>query len=712
MAKDSTPLLESRKRGRGKLFKTEAAPQVTTAQDTPPVAPPPEILLPANPTADAAAILAAELRRPIACPALDAVFATGGAVAGLLGERYRPREGQIRMAALVRESLRTGRHAIIEAGTGIGKSFAYLIPILWSGVPGVVSTSNKALMNQLWDKDIPQLRRIAPRPFKAALLKGRSNYLCALRLENFRRQRWLPGMDQELALVERALQSEFGGDCERMSLPADLVARLTVNNRDCAGHKCHHFTRCFYERAKREAAAADLVVTNHALLCYNALLAENQILPVRPILVVDEAHQLTNYAINALTLLLEHDLFWGFINHKLTREIVAEDGLLEAARESYDAFFRAVAGQRPVNDETETANRWVLQGEIQEGLALWQALKRIQDELGRHAKNQDNTELDTLRNQSAELTATLEALARPEPEDHIRFCDFDMALPGQDPRAYQAQRRPLEAAEALARALFAPWPRIICASATLGVDRNLDWFRRQVGATNTETDVLTATLESPFDYARQMVVYTPWGLEPAYDDEEALYAARLAGEVQRLVETSRGRALVLCTSRRRMAQLYTQLAPALEAHYPCFCQGELPQPEIVARFKAAGNAVIFATRSFWEGIDIPGDALALVILDKIPFQPFQDPVVRRHEQLIRQRGGNPFQELQVGTAILALRQGAGRLIRTETDRGVIALLDSRVLTKRYGSQIIRSLPGGCHTNDFAAVAAFFEQLAN
>ncbi len=712
MAKDSTPLLESRKRGRSKLFKTEAAPQVATAQDTPPVAPPPEaaseILPPANPTAEAAALLTAEMRKPVACPALDAVFAAGGAVASLLGERYRPRAGQIKMAALVRASLQTGRHAIIEAGTGIGKSFAYLIPILWSGAPGIVSTSNKALMNQLWDKDIPQLRRIAPRPFKAALLKGRSNYLCVLRLETFRRQRWLPGMDQELELVERALQAEPTGDCERMALPADLVARLTVNNRDCAGHKCERFTHCFYERAKREAAAADLVVTNHALLCYNALLSENQILAVRPILVVDEAHQLMNYAINTLTLLLEHDLFWGFVNHKLTREIAAEDGLLEAARESYDTFFRAVAGQRPADAEAETANRWALQGEIQEGLALWQALKRIQDELGRRAKTQDNAELDTLRNQSAELTATLEALARPEPEDHIRFCDFDAGLPLQDPRAYQAQRRPLEAAEALARKLFEPWPRVICASATLGIDRNLDWFRRQVGVADAP-ELLTATLASPFDYAQQMVLYTPWGLEPAYDDEEEMYAARLAGEVQRLVETSRGRALVLCTSRRRMAQLYTQLAPALEAHYPCFCQGELPQPEIVARFKAAGNAVIFATRSFWEGIDIPGDALALVILDKIPFQPVQDPVVQRHEQLIRQRGGNPFQELQVGTAILTLRQGAGRLIRAETDRGVIALLDSRVLTKRYGQQIIRSLPGGCHTTEFAAVAVFFGQ---
>lgn len=700
---DSSPLLESRRRGRGRLFKTDAAPAPPAV--TPPAYPPPPDAPPLTP---ADVPLAAELLKPIVCPPLDAVFATGGAVTGLLGARYRPRAGQVQMAALVRDALQTGQHAIIEAGTGIGKSFAYLIPILWAGAPGIVSTSNKALMNQLWDKDIPQLRRIAPRPFTAALLKGRSNYLCAVRLETFRQQRWLPGFEQESALVEAALEAEPTGDCERMALPAALVARLTVHNRDCPGQKCERFARCFYERAKRAAAAADLVVTNHALLCYNVLLTENQLLPVRPVLVVDEAHQLASYAINALTLRLEHDLFWGLVNHPLAREATAGDGLLEAARESYEAFFRVVARQRPPDAEAEPATRWALQGEIQEGLALWQTLKQLHDVLQQRVKTQDEAEVESLCSQSAELTVTMEALARPEPEDHIRFCDFDAGMAAQDPRAYQAQRRPLEVAEALARALFTPWPRVICTSATLGVNHALDWFRRQVGATDAALNVLTATLDSPFDYARQMLVYTPLGLAPAYGEDEAAYAGKLADEVLRLVETSRGRALVLCTSRRRMAHLYAQLAPLLSARYPCYCQGDLPQPEIVARFKAAGNAVIFATRSFWEGIDIPGDALALVILDKIPFQPFQDPVVQRHDRLIRQRGGNPFQELQLGTAILALRQGAGRLIRAETDQGVIALLDSRVLTKRYGAQIIRSLPEGCLTTDFAAVTAFFK----
>ncbi|MBN2004427.1 MAG: ATP-dependent DNA helicase, partial [Anaerolineae bacterium] len=657
---EPAPFSNSRKRGRGRLFKT--APDMPPVAAPAPPEPPPDMATPSSPTAVVlppmseglvTAEAAAELRRPIVCPPLDTVFAPGGPVASLLGARYRPREGQVQMAALIREALQAGRHALLEAGTGIGKSFAYLIPILWAGAPAIVSTSNKALMNQLWDKDIPQLRKIAPRPFKAALLKGRSNYVCALRLDNFRKQRWLPGFDQDLELLEAALQAEPSGDCGRMALPFPLMARLTVSSRDCEGQKCKRFNHCFYERAKREAVGADLVVTNHALLCYNVLLTENQLLPVRPVLVIDEAHQLVSYAINALTLRLEHDLFWNVINHRLTREAVEETEVLGLAREAYEDFFGAVARQRPRSEDDEEASKWALRGEIQEGLALWDTLKQVQGALQRRTKTNDDGELDVLLNQSAELGATMEALARPEPEDHIRFCELEATMQGYDPRAYHAQRRPLEVAEALSRSLFKLWPRVICTSATLGVNHNLDWFRRQVGALHLDTDVSTATLASPFDYARHMLVYTPLGLKPVYGEGETVYAAKLADEVRRLVETSQGRALVLCTSRKRMTDLYERLSPLLSARYPCYCQGELPQPEIIARFEATGNAVIFATRSFWEGIDIPGEALALVILDKIPFLPFQDPVVQRHDWLINKRGGNPFQELQLGSAILA-----------------------------------------------------------
>jgi ATP-dependent DNA helicase DinG len=211
-----------------------------------------------------------------------------------------------------------------------------------------------------------------------------------------------------------------------------------------------------------------------------------------------------------------------------------------------------------------------------------------------------------------------------------------------------------------------------------------------------------------------MLIYTPRSLTPVYNPREQAftqhYVDDLTGEVRRLLDASRGRALMLCTSRRRMQQLYDALAPELEDRYPCYVQGAMAQPALVRRFKRDGNAILFATRGFWEGLDIPGEALALVILDKIPFVPFNDPVIRKREAQIKARGGNPFFEIQLGSAILNLRQGSGRLIRSETDRGVIALLDGRLLQKRYGRQILRSLPPGTHTTDFEDVADFLRTM--
>jgi len=651
-------------------------------------------------------------RRPIICPPLDDIFALGGPLAASLGPRYRPRLGQVKMANLIRDALQGRKHAVIEAGTGIGKSFAYLIPILWSGTPAIVSTSNKGLMNQLWEKDIPRLQQIAPSPVKATLLKGRGNYLCNLRLDKLRQQIGRPERRLELALIHQGLERIPDGDMERMGLPPSLTAQLTVSNRECKGRRCPRFESCFYEKAKREALKADLVVTNHAMLCYNALLAENHILPVRPVLIIDEAHQLTRYAIDALTMALERELFWSFINGPTVRPAVDDPNLLLDVRTAYDSFFRTAERQRPrVARSGRRPTRWELTGEIQSGLALGDALAELQRVLS-HASNLDEADQESALLQVEELATTVHALATPEPETHIRLCEVERESTNGSQESYHALYRPLGVESPLRRLLFEAWPRVICTSASLGVGQDLGWFKRQVGLFETEADrpVIAETLRSPFDYANQMMLYTPRTLTPVYNEKQQAFATdyvdRLTEEVQRLLEASQGRALVLCTSRARMRQLHDTLASGLRPRYPCYLQGEYAQPELVARFKEDGNAILFATRGYWEGLDIPGDALALVILDKIPFVPYDDPVIRRQEAQIRARGGNTFYEVQLAPAILNLRQGAGRLIRSETDRGVIALLDARLLSKSYGRQIIRSLPEGCHTTDFGEVAAF------
>ena len=639
---------------------------------------------------------------PIVCPDMTPVFAPRGPVARLLGDRYRPRPGQVQMAGLVREALQGRQHAIIEAGTGIGKSFAYLIPVLWSGAKAIVSTSNKALMSQLWHKDLPALAEIAPRPFTAALLKGRSNNLCVERLEEFLANRQLPGFDRDSQRVEQGLESTPTGDCEEMRLPLHLTQRLTVDHRTCEGFKCPSYGDCFYEQAKAASQEADIIVTNHALLCFSMLQQENKTLPIRPVLIVDEAHELEGYAIAALTQMLEYETLATVVNHPFTRDAADPEARQQAVEHNH-AFFEAVEAQRP----SRTSAAWAIRDEIQEGLATWAALERICSKLATHkVAAAEQGALETLLRFATETQATVSALAKPEPPTGLRYCTVDDAEGAKGKEAFRVQYRPLEVFETLRRALFDAWPRVICTSATLSVDKDLGWFGRRVGAP-LDGRTIAASIGSPFDYQRQVLLYTPPGLIPAYEgQDEAQYLEKLAAEVERLIGASRGRAFVLCTSRRRMNQLFDWLAPALP--FPCLCQGKgLSRREMVEEFETAGNAVLFGTRSFWEGVDIPGEALSLVILDKIPFLPVDDPVLQRQEALIKARNGDPFAELQLGHAILTLRQGAGRLVRTETDRGVIAVLDSRINTKAYGAKIVRSLPNGRQVIRFEDVARFF-----
>ncbi len=657
----------------------------------------PEPLLDTSPASE----LESDLDKPIECPDLAAVFALDGPVAALLGPRYRPRDGQIHMAGLVRRALVEKRHAVLEAGTGVGKSFAYLAPVVWSGARAVVSTSNKALMSQLWHKDLPDLRRIAPRPFTYALLKGRTNYLCNLRLDEFLKQGYLPGMDSDIRRLKNGLSEVPSGDCEEMNLPRNLQQRLTVSHRECGGQKCSKFGECFYELAKVEAARADIVVTNHALLCFNTLRNENKILPVRPVLIVDEAHELQRYAINALTQMLEYETLGSYVNHPLTRK-AAPEGFRHEAQERNGVFFDAVLDQRPA----KSSDKWALHDEIQEGLALWAALQRIQLKLkSQPAAKDDQGTQDALLRFGEDLLATVDLLARPEQPTYIRYCELAANGRKEHTAALKVQHEPLEVADDLARVLFKAWPRVISTSATLSVEDDLTWYERRVGLASID-NTLRATIGSPFDYQKQALLYTPQGLAPVYDHTEGEYVDRLASEVRRLVMASRGRAFVLCTSTKRMNQLFDLLSPMLE--YSCYCQGKgSGNQELLDLFKASGEAVLFATRSFFVGVDVPGDALSLVIVDKIPFIPFTDPVFKRQQMLVEERGGDPFDELQLANAILTLRQGAGRLVRSEIDRGVIAILDSRINTQKYGPRIVASLPRARRSYRFDAVEQFF-----
>lgn len=637
------------------------------------------------------------------------LFAPWGPVAELLGEGYRPRRGQALMARLVKRALDQGGHALVEAGTGSGKSFAYLIPLIWAGRKAFISTANKTLQTQLWEKDLPALHRIAPRPFTAALLKGRSNYVCRLKLSELSRQPQLLVPDEHTsvaALLER-LENVPTGDTETLRLHGDLKDKLVTGRHDCAGYQCPFFHDCYYERAKAEAEGADLVVLNHALLAYNLAL-EQPFLSPRDIIVVDEAHELERYVVGALRLSLEYTTVPGLINHPVLTHNV-DDRLRAQAVQSNHELFRLL-GQL---GESAQERRWTMDGELQPAMALVGHLKLIHRQLQRtyppvkgDDENEENARHQATLEWAAQLVNEITQLAQVAPDDQVRYCETWTGDVRPDNLALQ--REPLDVADFLREKLFQATKTVICTSATLTVNRRFDYFRHQVGAPDpADGRLLEKRIESPFDFQSQALLYTPLGLTPQYGDGETAYVEQLADEIERLVQASQGRAFVLCTSTRRMRHLYDALWPRLP--YNCMRQGLASRAELLDEFKNHPDAsVLFATRSFWEGVDIPGDTLSLVIIDKLPFAPYRDPVYRQREQRVREAGGNPFMEVSLPEATLTLKQGVGRLIRTETDRGVMAILDSRINTARYGSQMVTSLPPARRTTRFEDVVAFFQ----
>lgn len=632
------------------------------------------------------------------------VFAPGGPVAHLLGNRYRPRRGQARMARLVKRALAEEQHVLVEAGTGSGKSFAYLIPLIWAGSRAFISTANKTLQNQLWEKDLPALQRIAPQPFAVALLKGRGNYVCRLKLREQSQQLTLPEHGLSLHDLLDRLEQVPSGDVGELRLFGAQRETLTADRHDCLSHRCPLRKECYYELARLWAEEADLVVVNHALLAANLVL-DSPILQPRDVVVIDEAHEFERYIVGALRLSLEYELVPALANDAVVSRN-ADEGIRGKAVRANHRFFTDLSQ----NADQNWGRRWAAPLELPLAQTLAQHVNTIHKQLlkryppvpGAGEHNEENARHQRVLEWAGQLVNEIQVLGQPVPEDAIRYCERIWG------RTVQARvglyQEPVEVAEFLQKALWEATKTVVCTTATLAVNQRFDYFRRQTGAPQEGT--YQRIIASPFDFAGQALLYTPHGLYPQYDAGEEAYVEKLAAEVERLVQASRGRAFVLCTSMRRADQLFELLASRLP--YSCYRQGTAPRNELLDLFRNdASGAVLFATKSFWEGVDVPGEALSLVIIDKLPFAPHHDPVVQYRGQRIRDAGGNPFVQYTLPEATLALKQGVGRLIRTETDRGVMAILDSRINTKRYGPQMIASLPRARRTLQFEDVQAFF-----
>ncbi|HTT04025.1 MAG TPA: ATP-dependent DNA helicase [Steroidobacteraceae bacterium] len=640
---------------------------------------------------------------------IEAVFGPEGPLAQAL-PGYRPRPVQERMAAHVQAALQSRATLLVEAGTGTGKTYAYLIPALLSGLRVLISTGTRTLQDQLFHRDLPLLAAAIGRPARVALLKGRSNYLCLARLADVGRQAELVPVSADsrqmppTSLLEWA-QASRDGDLAQMPELGDehpWRARLTSTRESCAGNRCDEYARCHVFAARRAALDADIVVVNHHLLLADMALKEDgfgDLLPSADAVIFDEAHQLPDLAseffgVSVSTRALE--LLLTDLKQALRLGSAHSPALVRLARELPTELQLALQAARAVLGAGRDSERHVAWEELPPQAetslqALQAALDALQGALG-ELQGADPA-IESLVPRTAAHAGALRQILEPE----IAGARSASA----DARGVALRLLPYDIAERFCsyrRQTPAAW---IFTSATLAVGGNFSHFAGRLGL----SDCQTLCLASPFDYARQGLLYLPRGLpEPAQPGYiEALMQACLP-----LIEAAGGGAFLLFTSHRALRQAAAWLAGTLAQRLPLLVQGDAPRELLLRRFRASANAVLLGSASFWEGVDVQGEALRLVIIDKLPFASPEDPVVRARVQYLQEQGENPFRDYQLPEAVLALKQGVGRLIRSESDCGVVMIGDPRLLSRAYGRLFLASLPPMPITHDLACAC---ERLA-
>ncbi|MDE2400357.1 MAG: ATP-dependent DNA helicase [Burkholderiales bacterium] len=691
---------------------------------------------------------------------LPTLFSASGPLARAF-EGYHVRHEQIEMAQAVAQAIQDASTVVLEAGTGVGKTAAYLVPALLEGGKVIVSTGTKALQDQLFHRDLPAVRDALAVPVKVALLKGRANYLCWHHLGLANQDATLLSSRQEvkdLGLVNRFIHLTPTGDkaeCPTVPEHATIWARVTSTRENCLGSECKHYADCFVMKARREAQDADVVVVNHHLFFADLMLREEgvpELLPNAQTIIFDEAHQLPDTA----------TLFFG--------DSVSTAQLLDLLRDAL------ATGQAQARDAVHWPNVLSPLDRATRDLRLCfgpQQQRLAEPQLG--ADHPLHAALLTLREALAEVRSTLESQAdrspdlaqlqrrahalmqrlaawgAPERANQAELCWVDVGSHG-----LQLHRTPISVADVFRRQRLglvdedfepdaatqaqdeAPWvdaplksigadgptpthadasnenphastvPRRawVFTSATLAVKNDFKHFTEALGL----EDAHCQAWSSPYDYPTQAMLYVPEGLPQPSDARhtEALVEAALP-----LIRANRGRAFVLCTSLRAVQRAADHLKKLFEEGadpFPVLRQGDAPRPTLLDDFRRAGNAVLVGSHSFWEGIDVKGDALTLVVIDKLPFAPPDDPVLAKRLELLERDGGNPFMEHQVPQAIIALKQGAGRLIRSETDRGVLMIGDTRLIERPYGRRIWQSLPPMRRTRKEDDVVEFLKTL--
>lgn len=641
-------------------------------------------------------------------PSLADIFAPDGLLARVI-PGYRPRAQQVEMAECIAQAMAENRVLVAEAGTGTGKTFAYLVPALLSGGKVIVSTGTKNLQDQLFSRDIPTVRQALGAPVKVALLKGRANYLCHYHLARARSDGRFSSREDaahtaRIMQFAKSTKSGDKADCSDVPENSPVWAMVTSTRENCLGQECPNHKECFVLAARRDALAADLVVVNHHLFFADVMLRDEgsaELLPACNTVIFDEAHQLPETAslffgdnvstaqvidlirdtraeaLSAAKDCLDLPKFCERVEKaardlrltlpldpakfslaQLTARMGFSDGVDNLIRE-FNAFSTLLETQAPRSEGLE--NCWRRAGELS---ALWQRWQKGSDP--------DSVRWGETYTHSLQLNATpllIDKIMQKQMSGH--------------PRAW------------------------IFTSATLAVQRDFGHYCAEMGLTEAKS----VFWDSPFDYSRQALLFAPQSLpEPNHlGFTEAVVNAAFP-----VVKASAGRAFFLCTSLRAMRRTHELLQEKLASEqldFPLLLQGEGSKNELLERFRQLGNAILIASQSFWEGVDVRGDALSLVVIDKLPFAPPDDPVLSARIERMKQQGLNAFMDYQLPRVVINVKQGAGRLIRDENDRGVLMICDPRLITKHYGKRIWRSLPPMKRTRELNEVLAFFDPEA-
>ena len=643
---------------------------------------------------------------------------------GLLAQNhpdYEYRPGQVVMAEAVARALSERRHLLVEAATGIGKTLAYLVPAIASGRRVIVSTGTKNLQEQLFFKDIPFLKSVLPRPFNSAYLKGRSNYLCLYRFDHAESRPILGGLEEvdHFDIVRKwSAETQTGDRAEIKSLPDDVSFWRHIDARSdiCIGSKCARFDDCFITRARQNALDADIIIVNHHLFFADLALRGKewgQVLPDYGAVVFDEAHQIEDIAAQyfgaAVSSFQVEDLI-GDISRlpvpdvDILKELTQSSARVVRFADQFWLSLVAMSGEtrgggkddgRMVLDRrtfiSKSANGDVASGAGVHFIQLKGALDRLNANLDRI--HERPVELDAIQRRADQLSFDLDFIVKGDDENFVYWGE-------QRGRGYILQATPIEASVLLEDALFSKIDSVILTSATLTSAGNFDFVRSRLGI--TQADEIIA--ESNFDYSKQGLVYLPPRMP---DPRSTEFAEAAALEITKILRASSGRAFVLSTSYSQMRNLRRLVEPEID--FPILMQGEGSRSGLLETFKETTGAVLFATSSFWHGVDVRGEALSCVIIDKLPFSVPTDPVVAARQRMIDRNGRNSFMEYSVPAAIISLRQGIGRLLRSGSDRGVIAILDPRIRTKAYGQSFLASLSEYPITTKIEEVDRFFEE---